>query len=89
MARFVAKPFYTIRDLVNLLNEFEKTRPADQRISWNRKRLRTLLRQFGLEPHGAGERFKAVVTHVQLEGLAPDLVRSMVVLDEYEDAEAA
>jgi hypothetical protein len=89
MPKFIAKPFFTLRDLVNLLNEYEKTRPKDQRETWNRKRVRTVLRQFGIVPQGAGERFKAIVTFEQLRTMAPDLVDSMLNLDAYEDAQAA
>lgn len=83
MPRFTRKPFYTIRDLVNLMNEFEKERPAADREIWNPKRVRTLLKNKGIVAESAGERFKASVSYEQIA----ELRRSMQLIDAEHDAE--
>lgn len=83
--RFIRKPFYTIRDLANLLNEFEKERPAGERETWNRRRVRSLLKKLGIAPHNQGERFKASVSYEQLG----EMRRSMQLVDADVAADAA
>jgi len=82
MAHFVRKPFYTLRDLVNLFNEFEKERPAGERETWSRWRVRTVLKNRGILAQGAGRGVKVIVTYEQLA----DLRRSMQMIDAEDEA---
>jgi len=92
MQRFLAKPVYSRADITQLLNAYEErvpARPGNQRKIWNRKNTRTLLDAMRLHPIQKKPGAKIFYTLAQLQDLAPDLVRSMIVLDEYEDAWAA
>lgn len=82
MPRFVRKPIYTIRDLANLLNEFERERPTAERTTWNRWRVRTLLKNRGILPASAGRGSKATVSYEQLV----EIRHSMQLIDAEDDA---
>jgi hypothetical protein len=91
MQRFLAKPVYSRADLTRLLNAYEEripARPGNQRKLWNRKNTRTMLRALGLQPHHK-QGGKLYFTLTQLMDVAPDLVRSMIAIDEHDAARAA
>lgn len=88
MQRFLVRPVYSRAEITQLLNAYEEripARPGNRRKIWNRKNTRTLLRALGLEPHHK-KGGKLFFTFAQLKDLAPDLVRSMIVLDDHHDA---
>ncbi len=66
MTRFVVQPFYRLRELVNLLNEYEKRKRTGDRKIWSRKSVRTLLKSLGIVPDNAGERCATVVSLEQV-----------------------
>jgi hypothetical protein len=59
-----------------------------RRKAWNRKNTRKLLLDLGLESR-APEGRTLTYTLEQLNDVAPDLVRSMVLIDEFDDARDA
>jgi len=92
MQRFLVKPVYSRAEITQLLNAYEEripARPGNRRKIWNRKNTRTLLRALGIVPSQAAPGCKLYITFEQLKQVAPDLVGSMMVIDAYEDAEAA
>jgi hypothetical protein len=90
MPRFVARPFYTVRELTQLFQAYadDGTPRHAQRTMWNRWKTRRFLQKKGLLQLQSMPGCTRVITLTELRDAWPELVDSMVLADAVNDAAA-